>query len=212
MAREIISITVDEAGESVKLVFDGGDSLRLSAYDWYGLSFARKPGEVTDGQYDALVRIEECSRAKNKLLSLLSYSGNSRKGFAGKLKRYGFSEESITAALDFAEEKKLISDEAYAASLAYELVEVKRYGPIRVKSEMRRHGVPDDVAKETTVKYDEKDGRGLSIYDRNMYASALEKAKGLHLSDRATREKLFAALSRAGYELSRISKLRFIKK
>ncbi len=211
MAHEITEIKLSEDEESVSIYFSDGVKLRLSSYDFYGQSFARREGTISDAEFETLLRIEEASRAKNKLISLLSYSGNSRKGFSDKLKKYGFSEESIEYALDFAEQQKLISDENYASALAYELVEIKMYGPIRVKNEMFRHGVPSDITKAVMEKYSEKDERGHTIYDRNMVAQAKIKAKGRDLSDRAEREKLFAALNRLGYEFSRISKLRFTK-
>lgn len=212
MSKILSEIKLSDDEEVVRLTFDDGTKLRISSYDWYGLSFGRKKGEVSDAEFESLLRIEECSKAKYKLLSLLSYSGNSRKGFALKLKKYGFSEESIEYALDFAEEKKLINDAEYAEALAYELVEIKKYGPVRVKNEMYKHGVPDAIAKEMIAKYDIKDEKGLSVYDRNMYECAVSKAKGLNLSDKNVREKFLASLNRSGYEFSRLSKLKFTKK
>ncbi len=212
MAKEIIKIDLSDDGESVTLKFSNAESIRLSSYDWYDLNFARKCGEVSDSQYDMLSRLEECTKAKNKLLSLLSYSGNSRQGFHKKLQRYGFSPESIEYALDFAEEKKLINDEGYAEALIYELAEIKKYGPVRIKAETFRHGVAKDITDELILKYYEKDEKGLCLFDMNMYEMAVLKAKNLDLSDKAGKDKLFAALNRLGYEYSRISKLRFNKK
>lgn len=212
MAKEIIKIDLSDDGENVTLKFSDKENVRLSSYDWYGLNFARKCGQISDTQYGMLLKLEECTRAKNKLLSLLSYSGNSRKGFETKLKRYGFSPESIEYALDFAEEKKLINDESYAEVLIYELAEVKKYGPVRIKAEALRHGVSKDITEELMLKYYEKDESGLCLFDKNMYEMALLKAKNLDLNDKAGKDKLFAALNRLGYEFSRISKLRFNKK
>lgn len=212
MAKEIIKIDLSDDGENVTLKFSDAENVKLSSYDWYGLNFARKCGQISNTQYGMLLRLEECTRAKNKLLSLLSYSGNSRKGFETKLKRYGFSPESIECALDFAEEKKLINDESYAEVLIYELAEVKKYGPVRIKAETYRHGVAKEICEELIGKYYEKDENGLCAFDRNMYEMALLKAKNLDLNDKAGKDKLFAALNRLGYEFSRISKLRFNKK
>lgn len=212
MAKEIIKIDLSDDGEYVTLKFSDAENIRLSSYDWYGLSFGRKCGEISSSQYEMLSRLEECTKAKNKLLSLLSYSGNSRKGFETKLKRYGFSPESIEYALDFAEEKKLINDESYAEVLIYELAEVKKYGPVRIKAEAYRHGVSKEITEELILKYYEKDDSGLCTFDKNMYEMAVLKAKNLDLTEKTGRDKLFAALNRLGYEFSRISKLRFNKK
>ena len=139
MSKQILDIKLSECGDFVYIKFTDGEYFKISSYDWYGLDFAKKKAEtVSDSQFSMLVMLDECSKAKNKLISLLSYSGNSKKGFAQKLKRYGFSEESINYALAFAEEKKLISDENYAEALIHELVNIKKYGPIRVKQEMYR--------------------------------------------------------------------------
>lgn len=212
MSKEIIKTDLSDDGEYVTLKFSDAESIRLSSYEWYGLNFARKCGQISDSQYEMLTRLEECTRAKNKLLSLLSYSGNSRKGFETKLKRYGFSAEAIEYALDFAEDKKLINDESYAEALIYELVEIKKYGPIRVNAEAYRHGVAKNISEQIVAKYYEKDESGLCLFDRNMHEMAIAKAKSIDLSDKAGRDKLFAALNRLGYEFSRISKLKFNKK
>lgn len=207
---EEIKLSDDE--QFVTLIIDDGKRIKMSTYDWYGIPFGHKTGPVEDSLYSQLLRLEECSKAKQKLLSLLSYSGNSRKGFGDKLKRYGFSEESIEYALDFAEEQKLIDDKEYAEALAYELVEVKLYGPMRVRQEMFRHGVEKEIGDNAIQKYFQRDPDGLCTFDRNMHKSAVAKARGLDLTDPKQREKLFAALNRAGYEFSRIAKLRFNKK
>lgn len=208
----IEKVKLSETEETVVIHLSNGEKLRLSTYDWYGSEFLHKKDELNRDELIRLRELEESSKARYKLLSLLSYSGNSRKGFFEKLKKYGFSEESIDAALDFAEEQKLIDDRVYGENLIYELVEVKRYGPIRVRNEMYRHGVPASVSSELISNYDLKGADGLSVYDKNMYKVAIEKARGLDLSDPKQREKLFAALHRAGYEYSRISKLKFNKK
>ena len=212
MSITITAVKPSDDNEKVDLFFDDGSKLTLTAYDWYGLSVGHSEGEISDEDYELLVKCDELGRAKNKLLSLLGYAGNSEKGYAQKLKRYGFSDESIAAAIDFAVDKKLICDEDYAAFLAHELVEVKLYGPIRVKQEMFRHGIDAALGKAVTAQYDVPDADGLSVYDRNMYKTAVAKAKNTDLCDKGQREKLFAALNRAGYEYSRISKLKFRKK
>jgi len=212
MAKEIIKIDLSDDGDAVTLKFSDAENIRLASYDWYGLNFARKCGEISDCEYSMLLRLEECTKAKNKLLSLLSYSGNSRKGFETKLKRYGFSPEAVCYALDFAEDKKLINDESYAEALIYELAEIKKYGPIRIKAETFRHGVAKEISEQLILKYYEKDENGLCLFDRNMYEMALQKSKNIDLSDKSGKDKLFAALNRLGYEFSRISKLKFNKK
>lgn len=213
MSKQILDIKLSECGDFVYIKFTDGEYFKISSYDWYGLDFAKKKAEtVSDSQFSMLVMLDECSKAKNKLISLLSYSGNSKKGFAQKLKRYGFSEESINYALAFAEEKKLISDENYAEALIHELVNIKKYGPIRVKQEMYRHGISENLTNSMIEVYFEKDENGLSQFDKNMLDMAIIKSKKFDLNDKSSKEKLFASLNRLGYEYTRISKLRFNKK
>ena len=59
MAKEIIKIDLSDDGENVTLKFSDGESVRLSSYDWYGLKFGRKCGEISDSEYEMLMRLEE---------------------------------------------------------------------------------------------------------------------------------------------------------
>ncbi|MFZ5483118.1 MAG: recombination regulator RecX [Pseudomonadota bacterium] len=82
---------------------------------------------------------------RERALNLLARREHSRAELARKLAVHGEADE-IDALLDALERENLLSNERYAESLAH--ARAGRHGSLRLKADLRAHGVPDAVAAE----------------------------------------------------------------
>lgn len=93
--------------------------------------------------------------AKEKALNLLEFRAHSRKELFDKLRRFT---DAATAdeALDLLEEAGLINDEEYAYQCAHDLMELRFFGPNRVKQELFRRGISPEAVEEAIFRTEEE--------------------------------------------------------
>ncbi len=97
---------------------------------------------------------------KEKALRLLEFRSHSKFELRNKLRMAQASEEHIDAVIEFCKEYGFINDLAYATHKANDLVNLKKYGIRRVKSELKAKGIADyiiDDVIENLNKESEKD-------------------------------------------------------
>ncbi len=145
----------------------------------------------------ALLTTEE---AKEKALNLLEFRAHSRKELFDKLKRFT-SAEIANEALDMLEECGLIDDETYAFQYAHDAMELKYFGPVRIKKELALRGIDDETAEDAiwaaekeTCSSEERLAKLIDIKYKNM------------LSDKKNCAKAVNALFRLGYGYDMIKK------
>jgi regulatory protein len=93
---------------------------------------------------------DEKAEAISAAMASLSRRAFSRAELATKLQAAGFSEDIVASVLARLEELKLIDDRALAERVARRRFESGRAGRFRVRTELRRRGVPDDILEELT--------------------------------------------------------------
>lgn len=104
---------------------------------------AKKKTPLTD--YDAV---------KERALRLLAFRAHSEYELRDKLAHDGASGEDIDSVIDFLYEYKLIDDSIYAARLAADLSNIKKYGRYRIVAELSRKGIPREIIAEVTDEMD----------------------------------------------------------
>lgn len=157
-----------------------------------------KPGsEITDEELHQLILDSDARRAKEKALYLLEHRDHSKKELTEKIARTAASWEAARSAASQMEELGLVDDEAYARRRAKELFEQKRYGPLRVRQELRQKGIADWLIEELLEEYG---GEGL---EENLRA-VLERKYPAWQEDEKTRRRAYAALQRMGYTYEQI--------
>lgn len=130
---------------------------------------------------------------KEKALNLLEYRAHSRKELFDKLRRFTDEEtaENVTAMMD---EAGLIDDEAYAFQYVRDLIEMKFWGPARLRRELASKGIDDGITEDAIWAAEKELG---SPEER------LAKLIGIKykncLSDEKNRAKTINALFRLGY-------------
>lgn len=180
-----------------QLYLDGEQAVQVDTEIF--LRSGLRPGdELTDGELHKLIQDSDAHRAKEKALYLLEHRSHSKKELTDKIARTASTREAAEAAANRMEELGLLNDEDYARRFARELFTRKRYGPMRVRQELRLKGIDPELIDELLLEYDSEDATL-----ENMRA-LLEKKYPDWAEDEKIRRRAFAALQRLGYPYSDI--------
>ena len=93
--------------------------------------------------------------AKEKALNLLEFRAHSRKELFDKLRRFT-DVYTANEALDLLEEAGLINDGEYAYQCAHDLMELRFFGPNRVKQELSRRGISPEEIEDAICRTEEE--------------------------------------------------------
>ena len=127
------------------------------------------------------------------------HRAHSKKELADKIARAEFDREAAQRAADRMEELGLIDDEDYARRLAQSLFGGKHFGARRVKQELRRKGIADDVIEAVLAEFStDRDETEESI------RAILERKYPGAWTDEKVRRRAVAALQRYGYGFEEI--------
>ena len=132
-------------------------------------------------------------QTKEKALNLLEYRAHSRFELFDKLKFFAET-ETVNEVLDMLEEGGLLDDEAYAFQYAHDLMEMKLFGPARLKIELSRKGIDEEIAEQAIWAAEEEIGSSEERLERLIEI----KYKNM-LSDEKNRAKTINSLFRLGY-------------
>ena len=132
-------------------------------------------------------------QTKEKALNLLEYRAHSRRELFDKLKRFA-DIHIVNEVLDMLEDGGLLDDEAYAFQYAHDLMEMKLFGPSRLKMELARKGIDEETAEQAIWAAEEEIG---SPEERLEHLIEI-KYKNM-LSDEKNRAKTINSLFRLGY-------------
>ena len=125
---------------------------------------------------------------KEKALNLLEYRAHSRKELFDKLRRFSDT-DTVNGVLDMLEEAGLIDDETFAFQFAHDAMELKMFGPVRVKRELALRGIDGDTAENAIWAAEKETG---SAEER--LAELLERKYKNMLSDEKNISRIIAKL------------------
>lgn len=91
---------------------------------------------------------------KEKALRLLEFRSHSEKELRDKLKHHEASEENIELTLEFCRRYGFVNDESYAQRKAQDLMNLKKYGIRRIRSELKAKGIADDIIESAIYSLD----------------------------------------------------------
>ncbi len=92
--------------------------------------------------------------AYERALALLARREHSRKDLASKLERKGFARDEIRDALQQLIDAGYQSDQRFAEMLVRSRV-AHAYGPVRIRAELRSHGLDDSLVQAALAAVDE---------------------------------------------------------
>ena len=184
----------------VQLYLDGEEAVKLDREVF--LRAGLRPGDqISDEELHQLILDSDARRAKEKALYLLEHRHHSKRELTEKIARTAASWEAAEAAAGQMEELGLVDDQAYARDRAREMFLRKRWGPLRVKQELRRKGIDGELIEELLEEYRQRDEGGLVA--ENVRAVLETKYSGWR-EDEKQRRRAFAALQRRGYSYEEI--------
>ena len=132
-------------------------------------------------------------QTKEKALNLLEYRAHSRLELFNKLKPFA-DYQTINEVLDMLEDGGLIDDGVFAFQYAHDLMELKFFGPQRIKMELARKGIDDDIAEGAIFAAEEEVG-----FPEERLERLMELKFKNQLTDEKNSKKVINSLFRLGY-------------
>jgi regulatory protein len=144
-------------------------------------------------------REEDVLRAMERAGRFIRYRPRSVREVENKLREVGFDDAVIAEAVAGLKDILLLDDAVFARAWAAERIGDRKLGTGRVRAELLRKGVPDDVVREAL---DEASGGGDEVF-RALEFLRLKFRKG---SPGKEPQKLVALLARQGYSFDAAGK------
>ena len=184
--------------DKIHIYIDGEYRLTVDEIFWFSCGYI-SGDEIDEEELTAFEEASGSRRAFNSALNSLDYRDHSEKEIRAKLMRK-HGAEYVDEAVEKLIELDLINDRRYAENYARELFEHKKFGKIRIKSELIAKGIASDIASETvnSLFEDEEPDNIQRIVD------IIEKKYYNRMNDEVGRKKVFSALQRMGYSFSDI--------
>lgn len=184
--------------DKIHIYIDGEYRLTVDEIFWFSCGYI-SGDEIDEEELTAFEEAAGSRRAFNSALNSLDYRDHSEKEIRAKLMRK-HGAEYVDEAVEKLIELDLINDRRYAENYSRELFEHKKFGKIRIKSELIAKGIASDIASETvnSLFEDEEPDNIQRIVD------IIEKKYYNRINDEVGRKKVFSALQRMGYTFSDI--------
>lgn len=185
--------------ERVNIYIDGEFAFGLMKEIQYKYGL-KEDMEIHRQFIDEILLEEEWLKAKDKALTFLSYRQRSEKEVVDKLKREGFSPETIDKTISFLKAYKLIDDLAFAKSFMMDKANISKHGPERIRYDLYMKGIPENVISQVLEDYGDEYSLALELAEK--------KLKSYKNDDRnAKYRKLGSFLQRRGFSYECISKI-----
>lgn len=184
--------------DKIHIYIDGEYLLTVDEIFWFSCGLV-SGDEINEEELTAFEEAAGSRRAFNSALNSLDYRDHSEKKIRAKLLRK-HDADYVDEAVEKLIELDLVNDERYAENYARELFERKKFGKMRIKSELRAKGISTDIANaavEELFEEEEPDNvqRIVDIIGKRYYN---------RMNDEVGRKKVFSALQRMGYSFSDI--------
>lgn len=184
--------------DKIHIYIDGEYRFTVDDNFWFSCGYI-SGDEIDEEELAAFEEAVGSRRAFNSALNSLDYRDHSTREIQQKLMRK-FDAQYVDEAVEKLTELDLINDERYAKLYARELFEHKKFGKMRIKSELRARGIAAETANEAVEElFDEEEPDNIE-----RIVDIIEKKYYNKINDESGRKKVFAALTRMGYSFSDI--------
>lgn len=175
--------------DRVLVYLTGGDLLRITPEEL--LRFGLRPGqELTEDVLEELRRAAARSQTRQRAAELAAGRMLSRKELSDRLVKKGADPGEAQETAQWLADLGAVDDAAYAGVIARHYAAMG-YGPGRVRQELQRRGVPRDLWEDALAQLPDPE----EAIDRFLTAKLRGKTP-----DRATLQRLSAALQRRGFQ------------
>lgn len=181
-------------GSKLSLLADDEYVMTVDADTWYSLDYSNGC-EVTDEEFENIKFIITSRKAYSQALRFLTLRAHSADELYKKLiKKH--SPESSHYAVEKCRELGFIDDEDFASRYAQELIEKKKYGLSRVKSELIAKGIDREIINNVISELETDSSSAIIEIVEKKYSSCLSDEKG--------KRRMTAGLMRLGYSYGEI--------
>jgi len=180
-------------GRRVRIVLDNGEKYTLlrSAYTERPLV----PGDPVDPQeYASWVLLRQYRSALDKAVAMLAIRPCSRGEIEQKLRRTGYSADTVEMVLTKLESNDLLNDQEFAGLWAQHRAGQK-YGPHRILQELKQKGVSAEDMSQALEELPEEELQETAV---QLAAKGLRRARAGE-DPRKTQQRVMAALVRRGF-------------
>lgn len=175
--------------DRVLVYLTGGDLLRITPEEL--LRFGLRPGqELTEDVLEELRRAAARSQTRQRAAELAAGRMLSRKELSDRLVKKGADLQEAQETAQWLADLGAVDDAAYAGVIARHYAAMG-YGPGRVRQELQRRGVPRDLWEDALAQLPDPE----EAIDKFLTAKLRGKTP-----DRATLQRLSAALQRRGFQ------------
>ena len=175
--------------DRVLVYLTGGDLLRITPEEL--LRFGLRPGqELTEDVLEELRRAAARSQTRQRAAELAAGRMLSRKELSDRLVKQGADPREAQETAQWLADLGAVDDAAYAEVIARHYAAMG-YGPGRVRQELQRRGVPRDLWEDALAQLPDPE----EAIDRFLASKLRGKTP-----DRATLQRLSAALQRRGFQ------------
>ncbi len=98
--------------------------------------------------------LDTYEKVKEKALRLLEFRSHSESELRQKLRHAGATDEHIEDTLEFCRRYGFVNDKSYAQRKAADLINLKKYGLRRVRSELKAKGIASEIIDEVMLDID----------------------------------------------------------
>lgn len=184
--------------DKMHIYIDGEYLLTVDEVFWFSCGYI-SGDEINKEELTAFEEAAGSRRAFNSALNSLDYRDHSEKEIRAKLLRK-HDADYVDEAVEKLIELDLVNDERYAENYAHELFEHKKFGKMRIKSELRAKGISADIANAAVEElFDEEEPDNIQ-----RIVDIIVKRYYNRMNDEVGRKKVFSALQRMGYSFSDI--------
>lgn len=184
--------------DKIHIYIDGEYLLTVDEIFWFSCGLV-SGDEINEEELTAFEEAAGSRRAFNSALNSLDYRDHSEKEIRAKLLRK-HDADYVDEAVEKLIELDLVNDERYAENYARELFERKKFGKMRIKSELRAKGISADIANAAVEELFEEEEPD----DVQRIVDIIGKRYYNRMNDEVGRKKVFSALQRMGYSFSDI--------
>ena len=187
----ITKIEPQKQGERVNIYLNGIFAFGLMAEVQY--KYGLTEGMSIDENYIRKVLMdEEQSKSNNCALHFLSYRQRTEKEIVDKLKEKGFEDKVIDNTLIYLKNYGLIDDMEFAKSFMKDKINLNKQGPKRIKYELYKKGISQEIINEVLAEDDNEYNRALELAKRKLSSYKKDDKNAIY-------RKLGGFLQRRGY-------------
>lgn len=183
-------------GQTFCVSFDNGKKIYLHA-DIITRFNITKGVSITNEELLGIIRAAMLRKARERALYLIDYREHSYLELLEKLQK-NYDDDICFEVLDELASKGIINDRRYAEHLAEKYFVLKKYGEYRVKAELNKRGIPQNIISDTLDMYEDE------TYDR-LTELVQKKYSPLPIDDYKSIQKVKASLARLGYSFDDIN-------